>query len=169
MNGRKAWLWTVVGRLGTLFAVRTSRSRAMATDLLGEKFNGIVVSDRYLAYSHLEDHCHQFCWAHLLRDFQAMIDRGGCSADVGAVLKQCGQELIHHWNRLQSRQILRATFDGHYRRSAARFSTLCTTVRCVITLRRQKRVVARATSVSVCSCLCIITGSRRQITRLNKL
>jgi len=66
-NGRKAWLWTVVGRLGTLFAVRTSRSRAMATDLLGEKFNGIVVSDRYSAYSHLEDHCHQFCWAHLLR------------------------------------------------------------------------------------------------------
>ncbi len=115
-NGRKAWLWTVVGRLGTLFAVRTSRSRAVATDLLGEKFNGIVVSDRYSAYSHLEDHRHQFCWAHLLRDFQAMIDRGGCSADVGTVLKQSGRELIHHWNRLQSRQIQRATFDGHYRR-----------------------------------------------------
>jgi transposase len=56
-DGRKAWLWTVVGRLGTLFAVRTSRSRAIATDLLGEKFKGIVVSDRYSAYSHLEDRC----------------------------------------------------------------------------------------------------------------
>ena len=89
-NGLKAWLWTVVGRLGTVFSVRTSRSRAMATDLLGDQFKGIVVSDRYSAYSHLEDHCHQFCWAHLLRDFQAMIDRGGSSAEVGVVLKQWG-------------------------------------------------------------------------------
>jgi hypothetical protein len=31
------------------------------------------------------------------------------------VLKQSGQELIHHWNRLQSQHIQRATFDGHYR------------------------------------------------------
>ena len=115
-NGRKAWLWTVVGRFGTLFAVRTSRSRAMSTALLGEDFNGIVVSDRYSAYSHLEDHGHQFCWAHLLRDFQAMVDRGGDSSDVGSLLKKRGQELIHHWNRLQSQQIQRATFDGYYRR-----------------------------------------------------
>lgn len=115
-NGMKAWLWTVVGRLGTLFAVRAARSRAMAADLLGEQFHGIVVSDRYSAYSHLDDHRHQFCWAHLLRDFQAMMDRGGCSADVGTQLKQSGQQLMHHWHRLQSRQIVRATFDGHYRR-----------------------------------------------------
>jgi transposase len=119
-NGLRAWLWTVVGRLGTLFSVRTSRSRAVATDLLGEKFRGIVVSDRYSAYSHLEDHCHQFCWAHLIRDFQAMIDRGRCSAEVGVVLKQCGQELIHHWNRLQSQQIQRCTFDSHYRNLRSR-------------------------------------------------
>lgn len=115
-NGRKAWLWTVVGRLGTRFAVRRSRSRAMATDLLGDDFPGVVVSDRYSAYSHLEDHRHQFCWAHLLRDFQAMIDRGAGAAVIGTRLKDAGQQLIHHWNRLQSRQIRRATFDGYYRR-----------------------------------------------------
>jgi transposase len=115
-NGSKAWLWTVVGRVGTLFAVRPSRSRDEVHALLGEDFSGIVVSDRYSAYSHLDDDCRQFCWAHLIRDFQAMIDRGGSSADAGARLKSSGQELIHHWNRLQSQQILRATFDGHYRR-----------------------------------------------------
>jgi transposase len=115
-NGGKAWLWTVVGRLATLFSVRPSRSREELHGLIGEDFAGIVVSDRYSAYNHLDDHCRQFCWAHLLRDFQAMIDRGGTSATVGTQLKASGQELIHQWKRLQSQQIRRATFDGHYRR-----------------------------------------------------
>lgn len=115
-NGKKAWLWTLVGKLGTLFSVRPSRSRDELHALLGADFRGIVVSDRYAAYNHLADHRRQFCWAHLLRDFQAMIDRGGSSAAAGSRLKPSGQELIHHWNRLQSGTIQRATFDGHYRR-----------------------------------------------------
>jgi hypothetical protein len=45
-----------------------------------------------------------------------MIDRGGSAAKVGAVLKSSGQELIHHWNRLQREEIVRTTFNGHYRR-----------------------------------------------------
>jgi transposase len=114
-DGRKAWLWTLVGRLGTLLAVRGSRSRATAVELLGEDFGGVVISDRYSAYSHLEDHVHQFCWAHLIRDFQSMIDRGGASAEVGARLQDAGRELIHHWKRMRSREIQRATFGGHYR------------------------------------------------------
>lgn len=114
-NGSKAWLWTIVGRLATLFAVRPSRSRKEVHHLLGEEFRGVVVCDRYSAYNHLEDECRQFCWAHLLRDFQAMIDRGGVSADVGTRLKESGQKLIHHWNRLKSQRIQRATFDGYYR------------------------------------------------------
>jgi transposase len=114
-NGSKAWLWTAVGRLGTLFAVRPSRSRNEVYELLGESFNGVVVSDRYSAYNHLEDDCRQFCWAHLIRDFQAMAERGGTSATVGTRLKTAGQELIHQWNRLQSEQIQRATFERHFR------------------------------------------------------
>lgn len=66
-NGPKAWLWTVVGRAGTLFSVQRTRSRSVVTQLLGEEFGGIIGSDRYSAYSHLDDHSHQFCWAHLLR------------------------------------------------------------------------------------------------------
>ncbi|MCL6506360.1 MAG: IS66 family transposase [Bryobacteraceae bacterium] len=115
-DGRRAWLWTVVGRRATLFAVQRNRARSVLTDLLGDAFDSVVGSDRYSAYSHLEDRRHQFCWAHLLRDFQAMIDRGGAAAKVGAVLKSSGQELIHHWNRLQRAEIVRSTFDGHYRR-----------------------------------------------------
>jgi transposase len=115
-NGLKAWLWTVVGRASTLFSIRRTRSRSVVTELLGAEFGGIIGSDRYSAYSHLDDHRHQFCWAHLLRDFQAMIERKGPSTQIGTELKSSGQELIHHWNRLQGGAIRRATFDNHYRR-----------------------------------------------------
>jgi len=45
-----------------------------------------------------------------------MIDRGGVSANIGTRLKESGQELIHHWNRLRSKTIQRATVDKHPRR-----------------------------------------------------
>jgi hypothetical protein len=142
----------------------------MATDLLGEKFRGIVVSDRYSVYSHLVDHCHQFCWAHLIRDFQAMIDRGGSSGEVGVVLKQCGHELIHHWNRLQSQQIERCTFDSLIIKIfAAGFWMHCTEDRCAMNRKPQKRAGVCATSVSACSCLCITKVSRPRITRRSRL
>lgn len=115
-NGRRAWLWTVVGSVATLFAVRASRSRQVVKELLGETFAGIVGSDRYSAYSDLPDERHQFCWAHLLRDFQALIDRGGASAVIGARLKSAGQDLIHHWHRQRDGDIARSTFQRHYGR-----------------------------------------------------
>lgn len=51
----------------------------------------------------------------MIRDFQAMINQGECSAEIGLVLKQNGPKLMHQRNRLQSRQVQRSTFTGHYR------------------------------------------------------
>ena len=113
-DGRRAWLWTAVGRLSTLFAVRPNRSRAVMRELLGDAFDGVLISDRYSAYSSLPDDRHQFCWAHLLRDFEAMTERGGESKPIGRRLKSNGQELIHHWNRFQREEIARSTFDRNY-------------------------------------------------------
>src|SRR3990170_3241206 len=48
------------------------------TAFLGEQFRGIVNCDRAKMYWHLG--CLPWCWAHLGRDFQAMIDRGDSRA-----------------------------------------------------------------------------------------
>lgn len=66
-DGRRAWLWTAVGRFATRFVVRRSRSRAVMHELLGDDFAGIVIADRYSAYAAVPDDRRQFCWAHLLR------------------------------------------------------------------------------------------------------
>lgn len=141
-DGLRAWLWTVVGRFSTRFAVRRSRSREVVHELLGDDFSGVVGADRYSAYAAIPEDRRQFCWAHLLRDFQAMIDRGGASEAIGRRLKTSGQELIHHWNRLREEQIKRPTFDTHYRRlrsdivNALGDGAVCTDTRTAETCRR---------------------------------
>lgn len=45
-----------------------------------------------------------------------MIDPGSTSAEIGTPLKDSGEELIYHSNRLQSKGIQRATFDYYFRK-----------------------------------------------------
>ena len=92
----KAWLWTFVARAFTVFAVRATREATALTTFLGEAFHGVVTCDRakmYWQLGHL-----QWCWAHLKRDFQAMIDSGDPRAmHVGYRLRHATCELFEHW------------------------------------------------------------------------
>src|SRR6266542_1323648 len=81
LDARRAWLWTVLTVTVTVFAVRASRAAAVARELLGKEFRGILVSDRYSAYGWLTVSRRQACWAHLFRDFRRIEERGGHSAD----------------------------------------------------------------------------------------
>jgi len=94
-NG-KAWLWTFVARLFTVFAVRATREATALGVFLGETFGGIVTCDRAKMYWHLGRL--QWCWAHLKRDFQAMIDGGDRRAQhLGWRLRRATCELFEHW------------------------------------------------------------------------
>jgi transposase len=94
-NG-KAWLWTFVARTFTVFAVRATREATALTTFLGEAFHGIVTCDRAKMYWYLGSL--QWCWAHLKRDFQAMIDSGDPRAKhLGYRLRQATCELFEHW------------------------------------------------------------------------
>src|SRR5437899_893019 len=80
---RRARLWVVVTQWVSVFCIRTSRGAKVLWELLGEEYGGVLTSDRAKAYNGQPLHRHQVCWAHLRRDFQAMIDRGGAAAGVG--------------------------------------------------------------------------------------
>jgi transposase len=83
---RRARLWVVVTQWVSVFCMRTSRGAKVLWELLGEEYGGVLTSDRAKAYSRQPRQRQQICWAHLRRDFQAMIDRGGAGAAVGEVL-----------------------------------------------------------------------------------
>ncbi|MCX5954484.1 MAG: transposase [Cyanobacteria bacterium] len=76
-----------------------SRSTAAAIELLGSSFGGIVVSDRFSAYNHLPSQQRQLCWAHLIRDLNAIAERPGASAEFGAELLDLQRQLFDHWHR----------------------------------------------------------------------
>ncbi len=69
---RKAWLWTAVAARFAVFAIFPSRAGEAVPSLLGESYAGIVNCDRAKMYWQAKRL--QWCWAHLKRDFQALID-----------------------------------------------------------------------------------------------
>lgn len=81
--GQRCWLWVVVAPLVTVFTVAASRGSQVIKDLLGESFVGYLISDRWSAYSWLPLERRQVCWAHLKRDFQALVDAGGTARAIG--------------------------------------------------------------------------------------
>jgi transposase len=104
-NG-KAWLWTFVARMFTVFAVRPTREATALDDLLGERFCGIVTCDRAKMYWQMKRL--QWCWAHLKRDFQAMIDRGNPRSKwLGQRLRHATCELFEHWADYRAGRITR--------------------------------------------------------------
>ena len=104
-NG-KAWLWTFVARMFTVFAVRATREATALGVFLGEKFRGVVTCDRAKMYWCVERL--QWCWAHLKRDFQAMIDRGNPRSKwLGERLRAATCELFEHWAEYRAGRISR--------------------------------------------------------------
>lgn len=66
-NGKNGYLWSFSTPAAAYFAYPKTRAGHVVTDVLGDDYRGIVVSDFYGGYNtHLG--LHQRCWVHLLRD-----------------------------------------------------------------------------------------------------
>lgn len=109
-GGGKAWLWVVATRLGVVFRIVRSRAGAVAAGLLGVEPKPIVISDRFPGYEWIKPRSRQVCWAHLRRDFQAMIDRDGGGAEVGRQLLWQSNKLFEYWHKVRDGTIRRSTF-----------------------------------------------------------
>src|ERR1043166_2761524 len=112
-GGKQAWLWVAVTSWVTVFLVRVSRGGQVARELLGEGFSGILVTDRYSAYNWYPVRWRQVCWAHLLRDFEAMRSRGGASEEIGAALLAQAHQMFTWWHRVREGRLARSTFRSY--------------------------------------------------------
>jgi transposase len=115
----KAWVWTFVAATFTFFACRTSRAATVPLQLLGACYAGVINCDRarmYWAFGRL-----QWCWAHLKRDFQALID-SPCP-----VRKRLGHDLLRQtkalfalWQKVRDGTMSRRSFRRQMRPIRAR-------------------------------------------------
>lgn len=98
---RQGWLWVLCGALVSVFRVSLHRSRKTAKELIGERFGGIVHSDRYGAYNWLPVEQRQICWAHLKRDLTQIAERHGVSQEIGNALLARQRRLFRWWHRVR--------------------------------------------------------------------
>jgi transposase len=106
----KAWLWVAVTNLLTVFLIRPNRNRAAFDDLVGPA-PGVLTTDRFPVYAHLTGGRRQVCWAHLRRDFQAMIDRDNGGSAIGEALLAHADILFAHWQKVRDGTRRRSWFE----------------------------------------------------------
>jgi transposase len=109
--GQPRWLWTMVTAIATFFYVATSRNGPALRHLLGEAYAGIVGSDRHRPYLKLSPKRHQLCWSHLMRNFQALIDRGGRLGVWGADFLALSRLVFRLWHLFREGAIDRETLQ----------------------------------------------------------
>lgn len=110
-SNKKAWLWTVVTNVAVVFAIRFSRGAKVAKEMLGERFEGVLITDRWSAYRWVDLLRRQLCWAHLIRDFQKLADSRGPAVPIGEALGECARELFHLWHQVRDGTLARAEFQ----------------------------------------------------------
>jgi len=99
--GQKCWLWLGATAMVAFFVIHARRSAAGLRALLGETIHGIVCSDRWGVYRRIAVECRQVCWAHLKRDFQKCVDRGGAAVAIGNNGLAVVQALFERWHRFR--------------------------------------------------------------------
>lgn len=107
---RKAWLWTIACRVACFFQIARSRGSAVAKKLL-DGYDGVVCSDRWSGYTWLNLESRQICWAHLKRDFQGWVERGGEAARLGTEAHEILRKLLRWRERARADDSVRASFD----------------------------------------------------------
>ncbi len=68
-RGEQRTLWSASTSEAAIFRIAEDRHRDRLDELIGG-YSGIVGSDRWWAYDHLDPESRQVCWQHLVRDFR---------------------------------------------------------------------------------------------------
>ena len=107
----KAWLWTAVTSAYAVFAVFSSRAATALPKLLGDQFKGIINCDRAKMYWRAKRL--QWCWAHLSRDIQALVEHHDNRVKrLGFDLKRQVGIMFSIWHRCKSGEISWETFQA---------------------------------------------------------
>jgi transposase len=100
--GGSRTLWGALTSRTAVFRIAAGRHAFEARTLLGERFAGIVCSDRWRGYDYLDPTQRQLCWAHLLRDFTAHSEGMAEQKQFGGDGLQIARDLFATWARYQA-------------------------------------------------------------------
>ncbi len=122
-KNEKAWLWVAVASMFAVFGVFMNRKRESLQKLIGD-YSGVILNcDRAKMY--FDGKRLQWCWAHLKRDIQKLIDsRDNQVKRLGHDLMRQQKLLFQHWRRYQAGKIKWNTFQKNVRPIRDKFDSL---------------------------------------------
>lgn len=112
---KKAWLWAAVAGNVAVFLIRQSRGKAVAKELLGSLFSGILNSDRWCGYNWVKTRRRQLCWAHLIRHFIAFENHGSEAKELGLALQHQCTLMFDYWHRVRDGTLMVSSFREYVR------------------------------------------------------
>jgi transposase len=111
-KGAGRYLWVAATRRLAVFHLDPCRNRDAMRMLLGNKVRGTICTDRYGVYGEVPLEQRAICWAHLKRDFQQCLERGGASEAIGRAGVGLCKSVSRLWHRFRGRQITRESLAG---------------------------------------------------------
>lgn len=98
--GRYGWLWLLATRLLAVFCVHDRRDKAAAAHMVGDGGEHATVTDRFGSWLAVLGERNQYCWAHLMRDFEAMAESSDEQAGkVGHKLVMQAKRMFAIWQQ----------------------------------------------------------------------
>jgi transposase len=94
----KRTLWAGVAGLVACFMIQPRRNLAALKRFLCEKLTGILGSDRAKVYNNWPGE-RQLCWAHIKRNWEKWIERGGDGAHLGREWLELHRLVFELWHR----------------------------------------------------------------------
>jgi transposase len=94
-------LWTATTPQATFLQIAEHCNREQFNTLIGTAYPGIVISDRWNGYSHLDPTRRQACWSHIKRDFRRHADGLGEQKTFGEHGSELTRRVFTAWRAYQ--------------------------------------------------------------------
>lgn len=113
-QGKNNWVWVASTSVATCFKIDANRSKEAFqrfAQLLG---SAPIITDRYSAYAGLKQP-HQYCLAHLIRDFRKYAEREGPDKEIGSALEKELQQICKTQKKFREGEITKRSRDAKFR------------------------------------------------------
>ena len=121
-KGKKLWLWVATTTNFACFSIN-NRSRDQIKCWFPNGYSGVICSDRWNAYERFDRR--QLCWAHLLRDIQAIIDGKGLGSMEAENMLNGAHQMFHHWHQYKDGNLSRSELKSHAQPFRDAFKHFC--------------------------------------------
>jgi len=123
-GSERRWMWVMSCPEAACFMTDASRGQQAAKRLLGDTPEGITVSDQYVGYHFIDPSKRQLCWAHLLRNINALAESSGPDRRIGRKLLLCIDLVFRTRQRFEDGALTRSRYLRRMHRVRQRWHQL---------------------------------------------